>query len=247
MRRHRAVVAIAALVVAAAIGTEAGASTAPPDSTEPATTVHADQPAADAALITLDDFPAGWTETPEEELTGLAIESRRRITECVGGEGDSMLDLGGALAESGTFRGPDGQSVEESVAIVDPSVAEDLMARFTAPDVADCFEAAMQQTLDAMVNNPSDPSESFPADTTLGKATVAPHPAVPATAADEIAGYRITVPLTTQGFDLDLTLDAIAIRAGGSVAGLSFQSVLGPFPLEEIERLVGIAADRLPG
>jgi hypothetical protein len=240
-------VAIVGLVAAVAVGTGAGASTSPPGSSEPPTTVHADQSAAEAALLTIDDLPAGWTGTPEEAPSALAIESRRRITECIGGDGDSMLDLGGALAESDTFRGPDGEAVEESVAIVDPSVAEDLMSRFTMPDVAECFEAAMQQTLDDMVNDPSDPSESFPADTSLGKATVERLPDVPAIAADEIAGYRISVPLSTQGFDFDLTLDAIAIRTGGSVAGLSFQSVLGPFPTEEIERLVGIAAERLPG
>jgi hypothetical protein len=223
----------------------AGATTEPPgESGETATTVHPDQPAAEAALLTIDDFPVGWTEQPDAERTPLAIESQRRIAECAGGEGDRLLDLGGALAESGNFTGPDDQIVEESVAVVDEGIAEDMVARFTAPGVADCFAEAMQQMLDAMITSPSDPTETFPAGTALGEVTVVPL-AVPA-AGDESAGYRITVPLESRGFSFELFLDAVVIRSGGALAGLSFQSALDPFPAADIDRYVELAAARLP-
>jgi hypothetical protein len=244
-KRAAAVTIGAVILLGLAVHGAASATTEPPPATdEPSTTVHPDQPAAEAALLTIDDFPAGWTEVPDDERTALAIESQRRIAACAGGEGDRLLDLGGALAESGNFTGPDNQVVEESVAIVDVAVAEDMFARFTAPDVGDCFANAMQQTLDAMITSPSDPAESFPADTALGKVTAEPIE-VPA-AGDESAGYRITVPLTTQGVNYDIILDAVIIRHGGALAGVSFQSALEPFPTDDIDNYVELAAERLP-
>jgi hypothetical protein len=244
----RAAAAAIGSVIVLGLSVHGGASATtepPPDTSEPSTTVHPDQPAAEAALLTIDDFPEGWIEVAEDERTPLAIESQRRIAECAGGEGERLLDLGGALAESGNFRGPDSQVVEESVAIVDEAVAEDMVARFTAPGVGECFADAMQQTIGEMITSPSDPTESFPGDTELGKVTVEPLE-VPA-AGDEGAGYRITVPLTTQGIDLEIILDAVVIRSGGALAGVSFQSALEPFASEDIDRYVELAAERLPG
>jgi hypothetical protein len=240
-----AVIGSAIVLGLAAHGAASATTEPPPGSSEPATTVHPDQAAAEAALLTIDDFPPGWAEVPDDERTPLAIESQRRIAACAGGEGDRLLDLGGALAESGNFSGPDNQVVEESVAIVDDAVAEEMVARFTAPGVGDCFADAMQQTIDEMVTNPSAPTESFPARTELGEVTVEPLK-VPA-AGDESAGYRITVPLTTQGVDFEIFLDAVLIRSGGALAGVSFQSAPEPFPTEDIDHYVELAADRLPG
>jgi hypothetical protein len=223
----------------------AGATTEPPPGpSAPPSTVHPDQLAAEAALLTIDDFPAGWTEVPDAEETPLAVESQRRIAACAGGEGDELLDLGGALAETGNFIGPDDQVVEQSVAIVEEALAEDTFAGFTDPAVGDCFADAMQQTVDAMITGPSAPSESFPADTTLGKVTVEPLE-VPA-AGDESAGYRVIIPLTAQGFSFEIVLDAIVIRSGGALAGISFQSAPEPFPTEDVVHYVELAAERLP-
>lgn len=246
----RAAVAAIGSVIVLGLGVHGAASvsatTEPPtDTSESSTTAHPDQPAAEAALLMIDDFPAGWIEVPEAERTPLAIESQRRIAECAGGEGDRLLDLGGALAESGNFKGPDNEAVEESVAIVEEAVAEDMVARFTAPGVGECFADAMQQTLDAMITSPSDPTESFPGDTELGKVTVEPLQ-VPAVG-DDAAGYRIVVPLTTQGISFDIILDAVVIRSAGALAGVSFQSVLEPFATEDIDHYVELAAERLPG
>jgi hypothetical protein len=245
MRRMAAALVLGWCATTVVIAGAAAAAEDPPGSSVPETTESDEQAAAEESLLTLEDFPAGWTETPDPGLTALAVESRRRIAECVGVDGDSLLDLGGALAESGTFRGPNEQAVEESVAIVDEALAEDVMARLGAAGVDVCFAEAMQQTVDAMVTNPSDPSESFPADTEVGKVTVDPLAIAPA--GDELVAYRITVPLTIHGTSVDLTLDAVAVRSGSSIAGLSFQSVLEPFPTEVIERYVSIAVERLPG
>jgi hypothetical protein len=220
------------------------ASSEPPPSTEPLTSVpDADQAAAEAALLTLDDFPPGWTEEPEE-LNQLAIESRRRIAECAGGDGESLLDLGGALAATGSFRGPDDEAVEESVAVVELAVAEDLMSRLGAPGVETCFADSTQEWIEAFIANPPDPSEAFPPDAVAGKVTATPLQLTPA--GDELVAYRIVVPITTQGLTIDIVVDAVAVRSGRSIAGLSFQSVLAPFPAADIDRYVGLAVERLP-
>jgi hypothetical protein len=246
LRERIGVAAIGSVILfGLAVHGPASATTEPPDTDEVPTTVSPEQPAAEAALLKIDDFPAGWTEVPDDERSPLAIESQRRIAACAGVEGERLLDLGGALAESGNFTGPNNQIVEESVAIVEEVVAEDMFVRFTEPGVGDCFADAMQQTIDAMITSPSDPSESFPSDTEFGEVTVA-QLKVPA-AGDESAGYRVTVPLTRQGISFEIVLDAVLIRSGGALAGVSFQSAPQPFAMEDIEHYVELAAERLPG
>jgi hypothetical protein len=96
-----------------------------------------------------------------------------------------------------------------------------------------------------MVTSPSEPSESFAAETELGKVMSEPLQ-VPAVG-DESAGYRITVPLTSKGISFEIILDAVVIRSGGALAGVSFQSAPEPFAEEDINHYVELAAERLPG
>ena len=243
MRRTAAVLAIGTCV-ALAIGAGTAAASTPPTSSGTTEVEGPDQEAAEAALLTLADFPAGWTEEPEEDGNDLGAESRRRVTECVGGEGEELLDLGGALAESGNFRGPDNEVVEESVAVVDEAVAEDFMARFGAAGVEECFADSMQQTMDEFVSDPPDPSATFPPDATIGTVTAERLEVAPA--GDELVAYRIVIPLSTQGITVDIVLDAVLVRSGRAVAAVSFQSVVSPFPSEDVEHYVDLAVERLP-
>jgi hypothetical protein len=220
-------------------------ATAPP--TEPsasATTVSEDQAAAEAALLVLSDFPTGWTEEAEPEPTEQELAYQATIAECAGGEGN-LLDLGGHLASSPDFAGPDEQRVEESVTIVEPAVAEDFMARFSAPGVEECFGDAVRTFVAENFSNQDDPSQTLPGDVTIGEVTIGEVLVEPA--GDDLVAYRITVPMTVTGVSLEAVVDIVAVRSGGSVAGLTFQSLFEPFPAEDVERYIGLAVERLPG
>jgi hypothetical protein len=56
----------------------------------------------------------------------------------------------------------------------------------------------------------------------------------------------VTVPVESDGTSLgEVYTDVILIRAGRRLAGLFFQSELRPFPVEDTEQYVALAAERL--
>ena len=244
MRRARVVLAMAAVAVAAnGVGSAALATTTPPS--DPPGTVVGDGQAAQDALLVLDDFPAGWTAVDEEEPTERDLAYKRTVAECAGGTGDNLLDLGEPRASSPDFEGPDTERVEQTVTIVDAAVAEDFMTRFAAPGVDTCFRDAVQVSITENFENPEDPADSLPPDTTIDDVTVAPLPLPPA--GDEMVAYRVTLTMTISDVTVDAFVDVVAVRSGGSLTGLTFQSLFEPFPVEDIEHYTTLAVERLPG
>ncbi len=244
MRRAMAVLTVVGAGLAWLTGGQAVTrATAPPS--EPATTVASkEQAAAEAALLVLADFPAGWTEEADDALTDEELAYQAEVAACADGTGDNLLDLGGPRAKTPDFVGPDNQRVEQSVTIVDVAVAEDLMARFVAPGVDACFlDSVVEFTAEQYGS--TDPSQSTPEGVTVGDVTIEPLRLAPA--GDELAGYRITLALTVSGATVDAFVDVVIVRSGGSVAGFTFQSIFDPFPPAEIEHYIDLAIERLPG
>jgi hypothetical protein len=246
MRRVRAVLVMATVALAAhtmSVGAVASATTVPPTG-PPGTVVGEGQEAQDALLV-LDDFPAGWTAVDEDEVTEQDLAYRRTVAECAGGTGDNLLDLGEPRASSPDFVGPDDERVEQTVTIVEPAVAEDFMARFAAAEVGTCFRDAVEVFVTENFENPEDPAESLPGDVTIDDVMVEALPLEPV--GDEVVAYRVTLTMTITGVTVDAIVDIVAVRSGGSLSGLTFQSLFEPFPVEEVESLTALAVERLPG
>jgi hypothetical protein len=246
MRRARAAAVIGAAGLAGQIaGAHQVVATAPPtEPTAPATSVSQEQAAAEAALLVLSDFPTGWTEEAEEEPTEQELAYQAAIAECAGGTGN-LIDLGGPRAQTPDFVGSDDQRVEQSVTIVDPAVAEDFMARFAAPGVEECFGDAVATFVAESVASQDDPSQTLPGDVTIGDVTIGEVLVEPA--GDDVVAYRVTLPMSVSGLELDAYVDIVAVRSGGSIAGLTFQSLFEPFPAEDVEHYIDLAVERLPG
>jgi hypothetical protein len=231
-------------VLIGGIGGVAGATAPPTEPSAPATTVSEEHAAAEASLLVLSDFPTGWTEEAELEPTEQELAYQATIAECAGGEGN-LLDLGGPLARSPDFAGPDDQRVEESVTIVERAVAEDFIARFSAPGIEECFGDAVRTFVEENFASQDDPSQTVPGDVTIGEVTI--EEALIEPAGDDLVAYRVTLPMTVTGVSLDAFVDIVAVRSGGSVAGLTFQSLFEPFPAEDVEHYIDVAVERLPG
>ncbi len=210
--------------------TAAAETTAPPDDIDPA----AEQDAAEDALLVLSDFPAGWSEVPNAEPTEEEADYRRRTAECIGSEGPGIGDLGGAIASTGDFTSPSEETVAETVSFA-PSVAEaeDFIVRFAAPDVAECFGEAAADLADGQLRSGM----------TLGEVTVARLNV--SEVGDEAVAYRVTVPVLSGEWTVNLYADLVLVRYGRTVVGLAFQSELSPFIFEDTERYVALAAERL--
>ena len=62
---------------------------------------------------------------------------------------------------------------------------------------------------------------------------------------DEVIAYRVTVPVNSGRSTVSVFADLVLVRSGRAVASLAFQSELSPFFIEDTERYVALAADRL--
>ena len=99
--------------------------------------VEADTAAAEGALLTLADFPDGWTEAPSEASTDV----EDRLAECIGVDSLTSAD---ASAGSSEFASPDGNLVVvESVGVnATERDARFVLAGITDPQVPECVAAA---------------------------------------------------------------------------------------------------------
>jgi hypothetical protein len=212
-------------------------STESPPSSRPPTSsidVDADQAAAEAALLVLADFPSGWSEIPESD-TEAQQNVQAQIAECAGAEEPRAVDFGGASVETGTFTSPSDESVEHTVGVAgSASEAEERMAGLAAPDFATCVHGVYENYFE---------DQPLPEDATVGELTVARLNVSPV--GDETIAYRVTVPVDLGSSTVEVYADVVAVRSGRAVAGLAFGSELAPFPTEDVERYVALAAERL--
>lgn len=242
---------VAVSVLAACGGADAdtsGSSDSVPETEAPDTTTTDDTAAettvdettadetvdASAALLVLTDFPAGWTEEPAAEESPADEARDQRFTECAGGTGTSLFDLGGPLANSGRFVSPADDNVVQTVTVVDESSAVDFIERFAAPDVAACIEEVATELL----------PDTLPPDATLGELSVTAVDNLSSTA-DDLIAYRIVLPLTLDETQVTLYTDLIAARVGGGLTGFTVTTSLAPLVATDAEHLVDLTVERL--
>ena len=147
------------------------------------------------------------------------------------------------MPRAATSRGPDDEVVEESAAIAD-------LAAGGRPDgqVQRPWGGRLLRRCDAGLRRGARGDAARPRAGISGGCRGWQGDCEPARGGpggDELAAYRIVVPIATQGSP-STSCSTPLIRSGRSLAGLSFQSVvLSPFPTEEIDRYVALAVERL--
>lgn len=222
----------------AAVGTPAGAE----ETDSPNAVDEGDRAILDAAQLKLTDFPTGWSAVPsedDEDVDDDLSRARSEFVGCVGAETDEMLDLGGPKASTDDFTSPGGDTVNQTVAVVDEATAVDFMSRFVADGVAECLTNTARGVVEAgFAADPEAPDDVVIGDVTVGRLNIAP-------VGDESAAYRITIPISAGGFDLEVYIDMVAVRVDRALSGLNFESTLVPFPAEDIAQYAGLAASRM--
>jgi hypothetical protein len=221
----------------AEVATEVPATPVESEATVPAQKVEADLAAAEAALLALSDFPAGWSETPytdesDEELS-------RRQVECLGGEGDTLFD-NEAKARTGDFANPDDdQEINETVSVgASEAEAVAILAGFEDDSAITCLTEVYNDRFRELLEDELDD------DGEVGEISVARLNVTPV--GDELHALRIQVPVETELITVDFSFDIVGVRVGRSLAGLFFASQFGPTPIEQIDKYTALAASRLP-
>jgi len=214
-------------------------STDAPDPRD-AAALAADKALAESSLLVLADFPAGWSEVPSVDVEG----PEQEIASCLGRT--RRIGGGEASAETGDFTSPADDDVAEAVEIAaseDEAIA--VVSALNGPDVPACLQGVYRDFVQDLIDNPPDQASELPEGTTLGDLTVARLNVT--SVGDETSALRVSVPIVLKaGTTITQYIDMVVVRSGRALAVVAFNSTLSPFPTEDIDEYVGIAASRLP-
>jgi hypothetical protein len=200
--------------------------------------VEADTAAAEAALLTVADLPDGWTEAVAVADDATAALTAR-LAECVAVDGDEISSAD-ATAAAGPFASAaaDASITQHVGVLASESEARTVVAFTVEPSVLACFEEAYAELAgDALVGAAADGS-------TFGAPSVTRLQVGPA--GDATQAIRVTVPVTGDPAVAAVTVDHVIVRSGRSLATITFTNSTEPTPVESIDAVTAVVAERLP-
>jgi hypothetical protein len=197
-----------------------------------------DEAAAEAALLTIDDFPDGWQAAPSENDEAAQDEFNAALAACLDVD-PAILDRDNPSAESDDFTSPEGQTVNSEVALT-PSAEQAIEVIEILEDerTPECYGDGLSRVLEENL------AEIGQGDLEMGDPAFE-RVDIPSLG-DDAVGFQVTIPLAAAGQEIELVLDLWAVRVGRAGITMTFQSPAGPFPAEEAERLTRLVIDRLP-
>ncbi len=223
--------------------TTTAAASAPetPSSTAPA---PSDEDVASAALLTIGDFPAGWTEQPVDDDTEASRAVSRQMAACTGRTAETIVDVGGPTAESPEFAAADlPHTVEHAVGVAASAAeASAAMDAFGGPDVVECVQDVYRSSFAELIENPPTPEASLPAGTVVGE--VAVERLEISGFGDDVDGVRMTIPISSDTFDVVLIADMAIVRVDRVVSAVMFTSQGQPYPASDRDLVLSTAVER---
>jgi hypothetical protein len=231
-----------------AVVTDAPATSAP--STAAATTTTTTTPTvsdaelAQSALLTIDDMPSGWTESPNDDDDEEDAETIQRISDCSGLDAALIGDevLGDSEAKSPEFQSPDElSSVKHTLGFApDEATATAAMTAIGDDALAPCYEEAMRTTFEEAAVT-TDPADSLPEGMTLAGITMERIDPPVTVGADDAVWYSATATLDFQGQQIEIYLDLLFSRTGRVLSQIEFDGTTTQFPDELYEPTVTAA------
>ena len=175
----------------------------------------ADQRIADAGKLRLTDFPSGFEQSDKNDDSAT-------------GTCDSIKDAKKATNrhdDAPSFsKGENTQATNVVYVYADEAGAQSAFQALSSRDTRVCVGKGLAEFF-AKETRSKGPGDTV--EVTVGKPTTG-QVAVDAVG-DEQAGGRATVPLNTQGLDVDVDVDLVFVRVGRAVTTLVFIDVLSPF------------------
>ena len=247
--RRLALVAAAVLAMAACSDSDddtadtTAPATVPPTTAAPTTTTTepsvSDAELAQSALLTIDDMPTGWTETPHDPADDADDdENMQRISDCSGLDADLIGDgvLGDSKAKSPDFDSPDqSASVKQTMGLApDVETATAAIAAIGHDALPPCYEEAMRASF-AEAATTTDPTETIAGGITLTDISMTRVDPPVAVTADEVVWLKAAATLDYQGQQLDIFLDLVFTRTGRVLSQLEFDGTTAEFPADLLE------------
>lgn len=209
----------------------------PSESASPTEVDPGDQAIAEAALLTLQDFPPGWEASPADEEDDDARENREFIATCMGVDYDDLYNDSNAKADSPDFTSENDEELSVSVQV--DSSEESMATAFelaSRPEYRECVAEGLSDILEEQ-------AEEADEDVEIGELTLNELSA--GSFGDDTVAFRATVPMEVQGFNLDVTMEFVVVRVGRAQTGLTTLGVGSNLSTEEFIGYVELAVKRL--
>jgi hypothetical protein len=237
--RKVAAVAAAVVLLAAVAGvavTQDG--DAGPDVTASLQVDPEDQAIADAAVLTPADMPSGWEAAPPEVEARWRAEAEdldRAMADCLGAD-VSELEDDSPSAQSAFVNAEeenDERVVSKVTAFATESEARAVTDRFRGDAAQHCYAAGIEQQIAEGAGDGVTllTGRTLPGDEVeVGESTVAElyweflQGGYWKTVTDDSVALRVTVPLSVDGVDVDVSADVAFVRKGRFLTRTSFQT-----------------------
>ena len=195
----------------------------------------ADQAAADAVVLEDGDFGPEWERLPPSG--GQRPRSQRAVARCLGVERGLLYPEDEPAADSKVFLSPEDQEVS-SRTVVAPTeeAARERFDLLASVEARECLAEELQRYLED--------EDPFPRqDVDIGEVRVVSR-RVP-DLGEESAGYRVSVPLTAEGGEVEMHVAHVLVRVGRALVTVQATSLFDPFPADALSQLAGAVVDRV--
>lgn len=190
----------------------------------------ADQAIADAALLTLQDFPPGWEAAPADDTED--EESQREIAECVGVDYEDLYGDQFAEAESPDFTSENDEEVSNMVSLaVDEQQAADSFEIAARPEFSECV-------VDSLTASVEEDDDVEVGEITINQLSFGSY-------GDQTLAFRMTIPLSAEGISIEATGDVVIVRIGRATTQVRSFGVGSSLSADDLARYVDVAVRRL--
>ena len=238
--------ALSVLLVAGACGGNDDDNDTAPETTSttaeaPERDLEADRELASGALLQLSDLPTGWEATPAEDDDDADDDQAftEQFAACTGIDEKDWFgaeDDDDASADAPDFENAEDQTVAHSV-----SVSEDAATAERGFGVLqlDATPGCLTEAFGEMIRAAAAEEDDF----NVGEISV--NEMTFPDLAERTVAFRATVPVATQGLQIELYLDMVFSQAGRMTSIMMTQGVIEPFDPALAEQLATTAAERL--
>ena len=180
-----------------------------------------DETAAEFAALKTEDFPTGWTASESSEN----LEARCKDVE-------AAQKLTSARANSPRFSQGQTTLVQNAIYVFeDEATAEEAFDQIAGEATQNCYSEAVTGAFAGLAGVES------------GEPQIAPLEITPI--GDEHSAARVTLPISAQGLDVNVSIDLVFVRAGRALSLNLFVNALAPFDETLRDRLTAASVDRL--
>jgi hypothetical protein len=226
-------------------GNSAESSTSTTTSTTAPTNqnIDADKSAAQAASLTLSDFPAGWTSQPPSNNSNPSQNISAQLAKCLG-VSHAEFSKAPANYDSPNFADSNNNTASNSVGYRATATAEQsVFAIVSSPNAPGCLTTAVGALFDQAIAHPTNPSSTLPAGATVGTPTVS-QMSFPQFG-DKSVAYQLKVSVSFQSLSIDAYVDIIFVLKGRAGVTMYFEGVSNPFPIGQAQHYTGLVVGRL--